>query len=204
MNKEEIIKRMHTQQLYYCEDENLIQEQLIQLDKIFEFNHIKPSNTKEKEALLKEMAAQFGIGNYIETPLYASWGCKNVYFGNYIYANFNLTLVDDCDIYIDDYVMIGPNVTLCTATHPIDPSLRKKKVQYNIPIHIEKNVWIGANSIVLPGVRIGENTIIGAGSIVNKDIPVNVVAVGSPCRITRKIVKDDSIYYHKDFKIDIR
>lgn len=204
MKKEEIIKRMHSKKLYFSEDDCFVQEQLIHLDKVYEFNQLRPSETKKKEALLKEMAAQFGVDNYIETPMHASWGCKYVYFGNHIYANFNLTLIDDCEIYIDDYVMIGPNVTISAGTHPIDTALRRKKAQYNVPVHIEENVWIGANSVILPGVRIGKNTIIGAGSVVTKDIPNNVIAAGSPCRILRKITAQDATHYYKDLEIDIR
>ena len=90
----------------------------------------------------------------------------------------SLTLVDDGDIYIDDKVMFGPNVTIATANHPIDPGLREKAMQYNKPVHICENVWIGAGTVIVPGVTIGKNSVIGAGSVVTKDIPENVVAVG--------------------------
>lgn len=115
-----------------------------------------------------------------------------------------MTLVDDTDIFIGASVMIGPNVTIATAGHPIDPELRKKVAQYNIPVRIGNNVWIGAGAVVLPGVSIGENTVIGAGSIVTKDIPANVVAVGNPCRVLREINEIDKTYYYKDMKIDIK
>jgi galactoside O-acetyltransferase len=120
-----------------------------------------------------------------------------------VYANFNLTLVDDCDIFVGDNVMFGPNVTISAGTHPIHPNLRRKKAQYNVPIYIEDNVWIGAQSVVLPGVHIGENTVIGAGSVVTKSIPANVVAVGNPCRVIREINDRDMKYYYKDLEIDI-
>ena len=114
------------------------------------------------------------------------------------------TLVDDTHIYIGDYVMIGPNVTIATAGHPIDPDLRQRVAQFNIPVRIGNNVWIGANSVILPGVTIGDNSVIGAGSIVTKDIPANVVAVGNPCRVLREINDRDKEYYYKDMKIDIK
>ena len=120
-----------------------------------------------------------------------------------MYANFNLTLVDDGEIFIGDNVMFAPNVTLATGTHPIHPGLRSKKAQYNLPIYIGDNVWIGAGSIILPGVRIGDNTVIGAGSVVTKDIPSNVVAVGNPCRVLREINEQDLKYYEKEMEIDI-
>ena len=98
--------------------------------------------------------------------------------------------------------MIGPNVTIATAGHPIDPDLRRDVAQFNIPFRIGDNVWIGANSVVLPGVTIGENSVIGAGSIVTKDIPANVVAVGNPCRVLREVGQHDNEYYFKDRKLE--
>ena len=99
--------------------------------------------------------------------------------------------------------MIGPNVTIATAGHPVEPSLRKKGIQFNKPVHIGDNVWIGAGAMILPGVTVGENTVIGAGSVVTKDLPANVVAVGSPCRVLREIGERDKIYFYKDEKIDV-
>ncbi len=203
MDTNETLERMYNQKLYFCDNEDLMKEQPIWLDKIFEYNNLKPSQRDKKTQMLKEMFADFGDGCYIESPFHANWGGKHVHFGCNVYANFNLVLVDDCDIYVGDYTMIGPNVVLCAGTHPINPTLRIKQAQYNLPIHIEENVWIGANCVVLPGVTIGKNSVIGAGSIVTKDIPSNVVALGSPCKVIRKINQRDMEYYYKDFKIDI-
>ena len=120
-----------------------------------------------------------------------------------MYANFNLTLVDDGDIFVGDYTMFGPNVTISVAGHPIAPELRGKNVtQFNIPVHIGKNCWLGAGVIVLLGVTIGDNSVIGAGSVVTHDIPANVVALGTPCRVVREINDRDREYYFKDRKID--
>lgn len=127
-----------------------------------------------------------------------------MYFGHQVYANFNLTLVDDYSIHVGNYVMFAPNVTIATGKHPIHPELRQKQAQYNLPVTIEDNVWIGAGSIILPGVTIGKNLVIGAGSIVTKNIPANVVAVGNPCRILREINEYNLQYYHKNKKIDIK
>ncbi|MGL5559578.1 MAG: sugar O-acetyltransferase [Paraclostridium dentum] len=149
------------------------------------------------------MFAEIGEDCYIEPPLRANWGGKNVHFGNGVYANFNLTLVDDGDIFVGNNVMFAPNVVIASATHPIHPELRRKQAQYNLPIHIGNNVWIGAGAVVLPGVKIGDNTVIGAGSVVTKDIPSNVVAIGNPCRVLREINENDIKYYYKDMKIDI-
>ncbi len=105
--------------------------------------------------LLREMFAEIGEGCYIETPFLRQLGRQNVHFGSHIYANYNLVLVDDCEIFVDDHVMIGPNVVLCTATHPVEPNLRRKQAQYNLPVHIHENAWIGANCVIMPGVSIG-------------------------------------------------
>lgn len=203
MNYKEILSRMHSQKLYYCDNDDLIKKQAEALELLYDFNQTRPKEEEKRSELLKKMFASMGEGCYIEPPLHANWAGKHVHFGNGVYANFNLTLVDDCEIFVGDNVMFAPNVTLATGTHPIHPVLRSKKAQYNLPIHIGDNVWIGAGSIVLPGVHIGENTVIGAGSVVTKDIPANVVAVGNPCRVVREINERDLTYYYREMKIDI-
>ena len=115
---------------------------------------------------------------------------------------FGLTLVDDTHIYVGDYTMFGPHVTVATAGHPIAPGLREKGMQYNMPVRIGRNCWIGAGAVILPGVTIGDNVVIGAGSVVTKAIPDNVVAVGNPCRVLREVGEHDRIYYFKDRKIE--
>lgn len=203
MDLKEIRERMYVQKLYYCNDEALMSEQMKALELLYDFNQTRPSEQDKREKMLKKMFAEIGDDCYIEPPFHANWGGKNVHFGNGVYANFNLTMVDDCDIFVGNNVMFGPNVTVSAGTHPIHPELRSKQAQYNIPIHIGNNVWIGANSVILPGVNIGDNSIIGAGSIVTKDIPSNVVAVGNPCRVLREINENDMKYYYRDMKIDI-
>ena len=203
MTSEESKKRMQEGRLYLPEDEEIMHQQMLCLEKLYDYNATRPSEGEKREALLKEMFAEIGEGCYIEPPLHANWAGAHVHFGDNVYANFNLTLVDDTDIYVGDKVMFGPNVTVATAGHPIDPELRYQAMQYNIPVHIGENVWIGANSVVLPGVTIGDNSVIGAGSVVTKDIPANVVAVGNPCRVLREIGEHDKEYYYKDRKIDV-
>lgn len=190
--------KMHSQKIYFFED-SIQQEQTRCLEVLYDFNHSRPSETEKREKLMKALFAEVGENCYIEPPLQANWA-KHTHLGNHVYANFNLTLVDDTHIYIGDYVMIGPNVTLSTAGHPVAPEMRKKIAQFNIPIHIEENVWIGANCVVLPGITIGKNSVIGAGSIVTKDIPANVVAVGNPCKVMREISERDREYYYKQMK----
>ncbi|MCK6265860.1 sugar O-acetyltransferase [Vibrio sp. ZSDE26] len=194
--------KLHSQNVYFCNDENLFNEQTQCLDRLYDFNHTRPTEGAKRQEIMTELFAEVGKDCYIEPPLQANWG-KHTHLGNCVYANFNLTLVDDTHIYIGDHVMIGPNVTIATAGHPIDPELRQEIAQFNIPVTIGKNVWIGANSVVLPGVTIGENTVIGAGSVVTKDIPSNVVAVGNPCRVLREIGEHDKEYFYKDRKIDL-
>ena len=188
--------------IYNPSDEKIMSEQISYQDKLWEFNQLKPSQYSEKMKFMKEMFAECGDNCYIELPFRANWGGHHVHFGNGIYANSNLTIVDDGHVYIDDKVMFGPNVTIATANHPIDPTLREKGLQYNKDVYIGENTWIGAGVIIVPGVRIGKNAVIGAGSIVTKDIPDNVVAVGNPCRVLREVGEHDKKYFYKDEEID--
>lgn len=194
---------MHTGELYLPGDAEIMKEQLACLDKLYDFNATRPTELAKREMLLKEMFAEIGEGCYIEPPFHANFGGKHVHFGKGIYANFNLTLVDDTHIYVGDHTMFAPNVTVATAGHPILPELREQGYQYNMPVHIGRNCWLGAGVLVMPGVTIGENTVIGAGSVVTKDIPANVVAVGNPCRVLRPIGEKDREYYFKNRKINI-
>ena len=195
--------KMHTGELYLPGDVEIMKEQQICLDKLYDYNMTRPTESEKRQELLKEMFAEIGEDCYIEPPFHANWGGKHVHFGKCVYANFNFTAVDDTHIYVGDYTMFGPNVILATAGHPILPKLRQEAYQYNMPVHIGKNYWLGAGVIVLPGVTIGDNTVIGAGSVVTKDIPSNVVAVGNPCRVLREINEHDKKYYFKNRKINL-
>ncbi len=195
-------EKLHTGELYLPNDDSIMEEQLRCLDRLYDFNRTRPTELDRRQALLKELFAEIGEGCYIEPPFYANHGGRHVHFGKNIYANFHLTMVDDTHIYVGDCTMFGPNVTVATAGHPILPELREQAYQYNAPVHIGRNCWLGAGVIVLPGITIGDNSVIGAGSIVTKDIPENVVAVGNPCRVLRKINEKDREYYFKDRKID--
>ena len=198
-------EKMQNGELYDCDfaalDEELDKKLWECKDLLHDFNHLRPSQLAEKEAIIKKVFASVKGSFYIEQPFHANWGC-NVTIGDNFYANFNLTLVDDAPITFGDNVMVAPNETISTGTHPILPELRVKTYQYNLPVTIKDGVWIGAGTIILPGVTIGENSVIGAGSVVTKDIPANVVAVGSPCRVLREISGYDREYYRKGMKID--
>lgn len=187
--------KLHTGELYLPGDESIMAEQNRCLERLWEFNHTPPTQPERRAALLGELFAEIGEGCYIEPPLHANWGGHHVHFGRNIYANFNLTLVDDTHIYVGDCTMFGPNVVLATAGHPVLPELRGQGYQYNLPIRIGRNCWLGAGVIVLPGVTIGDNTVVGAGSVVTRDLPANVVAVGNPCRVLRAVDERDRAYY---------
>ena len=164
---------MHTGEFYYPNEESIFDEQLKKLDLLYEFNSTRPTEQKK----------------------------RHMHLGDSVYANFNFTAVDDSHIYIGSYTMIGPNVAVATAGHPILPELREKAYQFNMPVHIGRNCWIGAGAVIMPGVTIGDNSVIGAGSVVTKDIPANVVAYGNPCRVAREISEHDREFYYKDRRI---
>lgn len=195
--------KLHTGELYLPGDEEIMKEQTLCLEKLYDFNATGPLEGEKRTKLLNEMFAEIGEGCYIEPPLHSNWGGHHVHFGKGVYANFNLTLVDDTHIYVGDYTLFGPNVTVATAGHPILPELREQGYQYNAPVRIGRNCWIGAGVVIVPGITIGDNVVVGAGSIVTKDLPDNVVAVGNPCKVLRKVNEHDKEYYFKDRKINL-
>ena len=193
--------KLHTGEIYFPNDPEIMRQQGIWQDMVMAYNNIPHVQQARRDEMLRQMFAEIGEGCYIETPFYSNFGGHHVHFGNFVYANYGLTLVDDTHIYVGDQTMFGPHVTLATAGHPIDPELRGRGLQYNMPIRIGRNCWLGAGVIVMPGVTIGDNSVIGAGSIVTKDIPSNVVAVGNPCRVLRQIGEHDRQFYFKERKI---
>lgn len=197
----EMKERLHTGELYLPGDEAIMEEQKKCLERLYDFNRTRPGEMEKRQEMMKEMFAEVGENCYIEPPFHANFGGAHIHLGKNVYANFNLTCVDDTHIYIGDYTMFGPNVTVATAGHPLLPSLRERGYQYNMPVHIGRNCWIGAGAIILPGITVGDNVVIGAGSIVTKDLPSNVLAVGNPCRILREINDHDKEYYFKNRKI---
>lgn len=135
-------ERMFTGELYYPNEESIFDEQLKKLDLLYEFNSTRPTEQKKRQKLMKEMFAEIGENCYLEPPFHANWGGAHMHLGDSVYANFNFTAVDDSHIYIGSYTMIGPNVTVATAGHPILPELREKAYQFNMPVHIGRNCWI--------------------------------------------------------------
>lgn len=189
--------------LYDPTDPSLVGQQAAALELLYAFNATRPSQGHERSILLKRMFASVGERCYIEPPFHANWGGQNVHLGNDVYANFNLTLVDDGPVYIGDNVMFGPNVVVTTAGHPVLPELRRQAAQFNLPVTIGNNVWIGSGVQIMPGVVIGENSVIGAGSVVTRDIPADVIALGAPCRVVRAIGDHDRTFYWRDRMIDL-
>ena len=195
-------ERMVKGLIYDPADSEIMKEQLMWQDRLWEFNQLKPSAYEEKQKYMHEVFASCGENCYIELPFRANWGGHHLYLGSGVYANTNLTVVDDGNVYVGDKVMFGPNVTIATANHPINPELRARGLQYNKDVYIGENAWIGANTVIVPGVHIGKNTVIGAGSVVTKDIPDNVVAVGNPCKVLRAVSERDKEFFYKDERID--
>ncbi len=195
-------EKQHSGDIYDPADPEVTRLQLECMEKLYDYNRTRPGEGERRFAMLKQMFAEIGEGCYIEPPFHSNFGGHHVHFGKWVYANYNLTLVDDTHIYVGEYTMFGPNVVLATAGHPINAELRGKGLQYNMPIRIGRNCWLGAGVIVMPGVTIGDNAVIGAGSIVTKDIPSDVVAAGNPCKVLRPVGEHDRQYYFKDRKID--
>ena len=184
--------KQHTGEVYFPGDPEILEEQIQYQEKLYDYNQTRPSEQKKRTNLLKEMFAEIGENCYIEPPFHANFGGHHCHFGKNVYANYNLTAVDDTHIYVGDNTMIAPNVILASAAHPLYPEERRKGYQYNQPVHIGKNCWLGAGVIVVPGVSIGDDTVIGAGSVVTKDIPSGVVAVGNPCRVIKEIKREET------------
>lgn len=192
------------QGLPYCyDDPALLGNQHVYQDKMEEYNRTFPTEVERREQLLKEIFAEIGEGTKVETPIHANWGCHHVHLGKGLYINSNVTFVDDDHIYIGDNSMVAPNVVFATAGHPILPILREHHYSYTLPIHVGRNVWIGSGVQIMPGITIGDNSVIGAGSVVTNDIPANVVAYGVPCKVMREIGEKDRKYYYKDRELDV-
>lgn len=168
-------------------------------DLMYEFNMSKPSEVEKRQELMKEMFASVGEDVWINQPLNIAVG-STVTIGKGTYINSGLTLIDDGTITIGEGCLFGTGVTLCTTGHPIDPEQRAKGSMYSFPVTIGDGAWIGAGVIILPGITIGKYAVVGAGSIVTKDVPEYTVAAGNPCRVMREINEHDKEYYFKNHK----
>lgn len=171
-------------------------------EKIYRFNMLPPKEKDKKRELLKEILGATGKRIWVEAPFHCDYGW-NITVGDNFYANYNLTILDVGKVTIGNNVQLAPNVGIYTAGHPLHPESRNTGYEYGLPITIGDNVWIGGNAVILPGVSIGNNAVIGAGSVVTRDIPGDTVAAGNPCKVIRKITEEDRQYYYRNRVFDI-
>lgn len=182
--------------------DGLSEERLENKKKIYEFNRCEPEQMQRSQELLKQILGKTGENVWIEAPFHCDYG-YNIEVGENFFANYNLVILDVGKVRIGKNAQFAPNVAIYTAGHPIHPDSRNSGYEYGIDVTIGDNVWLGGNTVVMPGVHIGNNVVIGGGSVVTKDIPDNVIAVGNPCRVIRKITEDDRKYYFKDREFDV-
>lgn len=188
-------EKMQSKLLYDANyDEELLAERARCKDLCFAYNQLLPSHVSEQEQIIRRLLGKTGERFCITAPFWCDYGC-NIEIGENFYTNHNCVILDGAKVIFGDNVFIAPNCTFSTAGHPLDAEQRNQGLEYAYPIVVGDNVWFGASVTVLPGVTIGSNTVIGAGSVVNRDIPEGVVAVGNPCRVLRKITEQDKEKY---------
>ena len=189
--------------LPFPDDDPYLQElHFANLHRLWELNQCDPLDKEKRAQLLKEVLPNAGEGFYAQSPFHCDYGF-NIYTGKNVYINFNGVILDVGKVTIGDNVMIGPNTAIYAVGHPIHHEPRVKgKLDYGQEVVIGDNVWIGGSCVINPGVHIGENTVIGSGSVVTRDIPANIVAVGNPCRVLRKITAEEIHYYRSGRLID--
>lgn len=185
-------EKMLTGFAYKAFDRELLCDRQETKEQVFEFNALKPSALKKRNEIIIDLFGEEKGSFFIEPPFRCDYG-YNIEIGENFYSNYNLVILDGARVSIGDNVLIGPNVGIYTATHPIDSELRSLGDEYAFPIIIEDNVWIGGHVVINPGVTIGANSVIGSGSVVTKDVPKGTVAAGNPCRVIRRIGKEDTL-----------
>lgn len=170
-----------------------ISEALLRTEElVFRLNQLPPSRAEERKAILRKLFDRMGEGCIIHSPFHCDFGAQ-ITIGDHFVGNYNLTILDEAPVTIGDHVFIGPNVGLYTVTHALDAAQRNEGIMRSLPITIGDNVWIGGNTVVMQGVRIGNGSVIGAGSVVTHDIPERVIAYGNPCRVIRPVTDRDRI-----------
>ncbi len=182
--------------------DGLSEERMACRRKLHAFNLLPPDEEAQAQRLLRELLGKTGRDPWINAPFHCDYGW-NIEVGDNFFANYNLTILDVGKVTIGSNVQFAPNVSIYTAGHPLHPDSRNSGYEYGLPVTIGDNVWIGGNVVLLPGVTVGSNSVIGAGSVVSRDIPEWVVAVGSPCRVVRRITEEDRKYYCKDRVFDV-
>lgn len=184
-------EKMLAGQVYSAVDKELLKELIEVHDVIYEYNALKPSDTEARLAVLKSLLGFIADDQVIiNQPFYCDYG-KQISVGRRFFANFNLTVLDEAPVKIGDDCFIGPNVSIYTACHNTNPVERNSRREWAEPVTIGNNVWIGGDVTILPGVTIGDNVTIGAGSVLSRDVPSNVVAAGNPCRVLKEIDKEN-------------
>ena len=174
--------------VYSAVDKQLLDELYAVKDVIHKYNSLPPCDAATRLEILKELLGHIGDDDIIiNQPFYCDYG-KQISVGKRFFANFHFTVLDEAPVTIGDDCFIGPNVSIYTACHSTDPIERNTRQEWAEPVTIGNNVWIGGSATILPGVTIGDNVTIGAGSVVTNDIPSNVVAVGNPCRVIKRLV----------------
>lgn len=179
-------------ELYNGNDPELVSERVTAKKLCAEYNAATYNDYQKKERILDRLLALRGENTWIESNFFCDYG-YNIVIGDNFYANHNCVILDCADVVFGDNVFIGPNCGFYTAGHPIDAEQRNSGLEYAKPIKIGSDVWIGGNVCIMPGVTIGDNVVIGGGSVVVNDIPSGTVAVGNPCKVIRKITDADKI-----------
>lgn len=187
-------------QLPYISDDSVMEEQKVCRRILQKLNFADRSDFDTLAEIVKELLGK-SENAFINPPFYCDYG-KNIEVGKNFFANYNCTIIDVAKVKIGDNCQFAPNVSIYTAGHPLHPVARNSLYEYGIEVTVGDNVWIGGNTVIMPGVHIGSNTVIGAGSVVTKDISDWVVAAGNPCRVIREITEEDFEYYYKDRKFD--
>lgn len=182
--------------------DGLKEERMENKKKIYEYNNCPPDEYKKIDDLIRNIVGKAGQNLHIKRPFHCDYG-NNIEIGDNFFSNYNCVILDVGKVTIGDNVKFGPNVSLYTAGHPIHPDSRNSGYEYGIKITIGNNVWLGGNVVVNPGVKIGNNVVVGSGSVVTRDIPDNVIAMGNPCKIIRKITEKDRKYYYKNYEFDV-
>ena len=186
---------------YKAFGEELFKERQLAKELIFELNSLRPDEVDRRNEIIKKLFGKTGKTFFVEPPLRCDYG-YNIEIGENFYANYNCTILDCAKVTIGKNVLFAPNVSLYTAGHPIHYELRKQEYEYAFPISIGDNVWVGGNTVINPGISIGNNSVIGSGSVITKDLPANVVAAGNPCKVLREIDDEDIIYYFRRLKME--
>jgi len=189
-------EKMLAGELYNATDDQLTKERMKARLLTKELNDSRKDQEEEQACILKELLPNAGAGLWIEAPFYCDYG-SNIIAGEKVFFNFNCVVLDVMKVSIGSRTMFGPNVQIYTATHPIDHKVRASGLEYAKPIIIGEDVWVGGSAVICPGVTIGDRTIIGAGSVVTKDIPSDVIAGGNPCRVIRLIHPDENLVHSK-------